>query len=247
MKLHTVTITGADDSTDIQQLLNLSVEFPFVEWGILASKSEEGNSRFPSRAWIDRFGEVARAHRLKVAMHLCGRWMRELLAGELDWTALPSVARFAQSFQFNINGTTLPQSSTKFLSMLERIPTLGTFIFQITPDSEPLARLAHSKDFNVMGLFDSSGGKGKLSETAWPSPHEIPFPMGFAGGIGPENVLEQMDKINAACGDKPYATWIGIEGRVRTNDGAHLDLTRVRSVLEQVARSRFVLGSSLRK
>jgi hypothetical protein len=71
--------------------------------------------------------------------------------------------------------------------------------------------------------------------------------MGFAGGLGPNNVLEQLGKINAACGDKPYATWIDMEGRIRTDDGAHLDLTRVRSVLEQIAGSRFILGSSSRK
>lgn len=247
MKIHTVTITGADDATDIHQLVNLSAEFPFVEWGILVSKSEEGNVRFPSRAWMDRFGEVARARRLKVAMHLCGRWMRELLEGELDWDALPSVARFAQSFQFNINGTALPQSPAGFFSKLETVKALRTFIFQISPASEPLARLASAKDFNVTGLFDNSGGRGKLPDGAWPSPLDVPFPMGFAGGLGPDNVLEQLDRINAACGDKPYATWIDMEGRIRTDDGTRLDLTRVRGVLEQIAASRFIMGSWLRK
>jgi hypothetical protein len=180
MKLHTVTITGADDTTDIQQLVNLSAEFPFVEWGILVSKSEEGNSRFPSRTWIDRFVEVARAHRLSVSMHLCGRWMRELLTGELDWEDLPSVSHFAQTFQFNINGTTLPQSPTRFLTKLAQRKAFRTSIFQFTSASEPLARLAHSKDFNVMGLYDNSGGRGRLPETDWPSPLDIPFPIGFA-------------------------------------------------------------------
>jgi phosphoribosylanthranilate isomerase len=173
--------------------------------------------------------------------------MRELLAGELDWEALPSVSRLAQSFQFNIAGTTLPQSPTGFLKLLGRHKALRTFIFQITAASEPLVRLAHSQDFNVMGLFDNSGGRGISPETAWPSPLDIPFPMGFAGGLGPDNVLEQLDKINAACGDKPYATWIDMEGRIRTDDGTRLDLTRVRRVLEQVAGSRFISGPSSRK
>lgn len=243
MKIHTVTITGADDTTDIQQLVNLSAEFPFVEWGILVSKSEEGNTRFPSRTWIDRFGEAAKARRLKVAMHLCGRWMRELLAGDLAWEDLPSVSHFAQSFQFNVNGTALPESPTGFLVKLAQRKALRTFIFQITTASEPFARLVESKDFNVMGLYDNSGGKGKSPAAGWPSPLDVPFPMGFAGGLGPDNVLDQLDKINAACGDQPYITWIDMEGRIRTDDGLHLDLTRVRRVLEQVASSRFILGA----
>lgn len=51
--LERVTITGADDSTDISQLVELSQEFPFVEWGILVSRRSEGGPRFPSREWID--------------------------------------------------------------------------------------------------------------------------------------------------------------------------------------------------
>ena len=35
----TVTITGADDSIQPSQLLDLQKEFPFVEWGILLSRN----------------------------------------------------------------------------------------------------------------------------------------------------------------------------------------------------------------
>ena len=49
MKLHTVTITGTDDSTNMADLVALSREFPFVEWAILVSESHEGGFRFPTR------------------------------------------------------------------------------------------------------------------------------------------------------------------------------------------------------
>jgi hypothetical protein len=45
--LERVTITGADDSTSIDEMLALSRRFPFVEWGILVSKRHEGSYRFP--------------------------------------------------------------------------------------------------------------------------------------------------------------------------------------------------------
>jgi hypothetical protein len=243
MLLHTVTITGADDATDIQQLIDLSAEFPFVEWGILVSKSEEGNSRFPSRLWIDRFGEAVKERRLRVAMHICGRWMRELLTGDLHWDHLPSASTFAQTFQFNTHGSKAVPEPRRFLAKLSERRTSRVFIFQWNSVSEPLARLAHSEGFNITGLFDNSGGAGKLPESGWPSPSDIPFPMGFAGGLGPDNVLEQLGKISAACGDRQIATWIDMEGRVRTDDGAQLDLSRVRSVLDQVANSPFLTGT----
>ncbi|MHB1675039.1 MAG: hypothetical protein ACYCSP_12405 [Acidobacteriaceae bacterium] len=50
MKLETVTITGADDSTDIVELAELSEEFPFVEWGILISaRARKADFAFPQR------------------------------------------------------------------------------------------------------------------------------------------------------------------------------------------------------
>jgi hypothetical protein len=239
MLLHTVTITGADDATNIRDLVYLSTEFPFVEWGILVSKSQEGGPRFPSRAWIDELGEAMRRRRLRIAMHLCGRWMRELLIGELQWDELPSVANFAQTFQFNTHGTTVNPSERGFLVKLAQKRALRTFIFQWNPFSEPLARLAHANGFHVSGLFDNSGGAGVLPDS-WPSPHDIPFPMGFAGGLGPDNVLTELDKIEASCSGRPFATWIDMEGRVRTEDKSTLDLGRVRRVLALVAGSRFI-------
>ena len=37
MKLTKVTLTGADDFTDPKRLIEISREYPFVEWGILFS------------------------------------------------------------------------------------------------------------------------------------------------------------------------------------------------------------------
>jgi hypothetical protein len=246
MILHTVTITGADDSTDIQELVDLSAEFPFLELGILVSKSQEGGPRFPSRSWIDKLGEqVTVENGLRVAMHLCGRWMRELLTGDLAWGDLPSVVSFASSYQFNTHGVTVTPDPQRFIEKLASRRILRTFIFQWNPVAEPLALLAASRDLNVMGLFDGSGGAGKLPENGWPSPHGIAFPMGFAGGIGPDNVLDQLAKIQEACGDRQIPTWIDMEGRVRTDDGVKLDMNRVRSVLKQVAASKFMAQTVL--
>ena len=53
MILDRVTITGADDSIKATDLIPLSKRFPFVEWGILLSKNNEGSFRFPTRDWIE--------------------------------------------------------------------------------------------------------------------------------------------------------------------------------------------------
>jgi hypothetical protein len=86
-----VTITGADGRTPISALLDLSAEFPFVEWGILVSKRQEGGARFPGRDWSGTFARQAAEKQLAVSLHVCGSWVRDLLRGKLDWNELPEV------------------------------------------------------------------------------------------------------------------------------------------------------------
>lgn len=66
------------------------------------------------------------------------------------------------------------------------------------------------------------------------------FNYGYAGGLGPDNVVEQIRKIEDTASkcltvpaDKPY--WIDMERRVRTDDDSALDMTKVRAVLEACA------------
>lgn len=49
-KLKLVTLTGADDKTDLAQLRALSDRYPFVEWALLVGPLP-GTQRNPSQAW----------------------------------------------------------------------------------------------------------------------------------------------------------------------------------------------------
>ena len=240
MKLHTVTITGADDSTDIQELVDLSAEFPFVEWGILVSKKEEGNYRFPSRKWIDSFGKAVADHKLKVAMHLCGRWSRDFCVGNLDFSELPSVSTFSQRIQINTWGYNYADSqAVMFEWPMQGDQSSKCFIFQWTLVGEMLTINARDKGYVVSGLFDGSGGQGRLPTVGWPSSRHFPFPMGYAGGLGPDNVAEQLRQIMSNSRESIFDTWIDMEKRVRTDDNSQLDISRVRRVLQLVADTKY--------
>ena len=43
--LQTVTLTGADDSVNPEDLIAISKEFPFVEWGILIGSNTGAEAR----------------------------------------------------------------------------------------------------------------------------------------------------------------------------------------------------------
>lgn len=51
-------MTGADDATDIDELLKLSDQFPFVEWGILFSQSSASKPKYPTKEWLYKLAEV---------------------------------------------------------------------------------------------------------------------------------------------------------------------------------------------
>jgi phosphoribosylanthranilate isomerase len=239
MKLEKVTITGADDSTAISDLVELSAEFPFVEWGILVSKKLEGSARFPSRSWINEFCCAAREHNINVSTHICGRWVRELLVGFLDWDALPEILQVAQRVQINVHSSILPsEASTALLSKLWEQES-KRFILQCHVEgNERLVSNLQTFGVSVAALFDASGGLGKCPEK-WPAPH-FSFQCGFAGGLGADNILTELEHIDGVC-PPDYLTWVDMERRVRLPDDSALAMALVRSVLVQTKSSKWLL------
>lgn len=88
MKLTHVTFTGADDFVDPQALLDLSAEFPLIEWGILFSVKRQASPRFPSTRWVYRLMEMAPIG-TRFSAHLCGQYVRDVTTnGDLTWADL---------------------------------------------------------------------------------------------------------------------------------------------------------------
>lgn len=229
--LHTVTITGADSGTDIGELVSMSREFPFVEWAILVSRNNFDTPRWPSRDWIREFSAVAAHERMKVAMHLCGGWVRELLTGDLDFGEVPlGLFRVCQRIQINTHAQK-HLAIYDFFLQLGDMPVNKQFIFQIDGVNDHLAYAAKHLGLNAVGLFDTSHGAGVLPD-AWPFMTDR-LDCGFAGGLGPENVVAEFERIVVAAGDRPF--WIDMERRVRSEDDSVLDMAKVRTVLELMA------------
>ena len=57
------------------------------------------------------------------------------------------------------------------------------------------------------------------------------IPCGFAGGLSPENVASQIEKILPVVGETPF--WIDAETHLRSDDDRRFDLERVRRFLEE--------------
>lgn len=242
--LDRVTLTGADDSVDPTELVRLFQEFPFVEWGILVhhtTLSGKSSPRFPSVAWIKRLQTLAADTSLALSLHICGRWVRRLLLGD---NQIPTelLAAFDR-IQLNFHAENTPCNPEEFHAACVEFGS-RQFIFQIdgSGGNEHLENLLDETDrtgnrVDAVPLFDVSGGAG-IVPGEWPPPEFMVNDRGYeyygyAGGLGPDNVLHELARIRQVSGD--CRIWLDMETRLRSAGDQHFDLAKCRSVLEQLA------------
>lgn len=231
--IKTVTITGADDSIKPEELFEISKKYPFVEWAILVSRSSNGQRRFPSFKWIERLAElnnesiIANNGSLKFSCHLCGAYVRELLTGNIDFIEeeLDSFFNIFSRVQINTHAEK-HIISNDFAEQLAQYPGLE-FIFQYDGVNHEMIDVATNERLNMSVLFDLSHGTGVLPEE-WPELIEG-LKCGYAGGIGPENISDQITVINKKVGD--VNTWIDMETKVRSNQDKLFDMAKVENCL----------------
>lgn len=238
MRLDRVTITGADESVRLSDLLALAQEFPFVEWGICASHSAweaGGRPRYPLPEWIKELQRTSleAPQPLKLALHLCGRWVRSLLRSEFEiplW--LP--AGF-QRVQLNFHRESTRIEPEGFAACLRKFHQRD-ILFQLDgAKGQHYLDLAYAAEADrCYPFFDASGGAGIVPEQ-WPEPIYMQTDSdhcyhGYAGGLGPDNVIHELRRIASVVGNTRI--WIDMETKVRTDNGQGLDLDKVRTVLQ---------------
>lgn len=199
-----VSLTGADDTTDPKELARLSEQFPFVEWAILSSSKAAGKGRYPTDAWVERFGwECPNVNR---ALHLCGADVDAFIAG--DAAIMHKLARFDR-VQLNFNHRRAPKDLEAIARRSEDLAQ-SIIVQHNNANIDACAALIESMS-NLHVLYDASGGRGK-SPDAWQPPIKNIF-CGYAGGLGPDNIKAELERISAAVGKGGY--WIDMEGKLR--------------------------------
>jgi hypothetical protein len=134
MAINRVTITGADNSIEPIELVRLGRKYPFSEWGILTSErntfapGNKGTPRYPSPDWISELKSMSWTTQvLNLSLHVCGRWVRDLLLGEMS---IPT--EFLEQFkriQLNFHAERTKCNPDEFSRLLKNLKK--EFIFQI--------------------------------------------------------------------------------------------------------------------
>lgn len=190
-----ITLTGADERTDVDALVALARQHSGVEIGLLYTVTPEGRNRYPSRTWL---GDVLPLLGGQAALHVCGGGARrELLDGHLG-----DLTRHAPRVQ--VNGLLRVEEAEMLAT---RVGTL------ITQHHAQNATLLQVQAANHCILLDGSGDRG-MSPDAWlvPQTHKA---VGFAGGLGPDNLRVELRRITEVAGN---GAWVDMEGKRRPND-----------------------------
>ena len=247
MIIDRITITGADDSVDPEQLVTLSEKYPFVEWGILVSKTSSGKARFPSENWLSRLAVVYGEKRMKLSAHICGRWVREILMGSTaPIDSLDPWMPIFHRIQINTHAELMQKQPNEFIDLVKTYfhdKGKQTIIQWDNVNGHELLYMLCQQDINAVPLFDMSHGAGILP-AKWPhrlaKPNSCwePFYCGYAGGLGPEHIQEKIQDIshvvdgdNFSAIGKDVPVWLDMETKVRSNNDSIFDLEKVEKVL----------------
>jgi len=135
----------------------------------------------------------------------------------------------------SVNGvdtSTLPSASKILRTVISGNRELE-FILQRSEETRELWEPFDAEvEGNVSMLFDESKGTGVLPSTYTPPPSQ--YPVGYAGGIGPSNVVSVLESILKVSGEKDF--WIDMESSLRSNvDGVDsFDVMKCQRVIRRV-------------
>ena len=222
-----VTFTGVDSATSIDGLAELSRRYPRVEFGVLVGSQLGGI--FPPLDVVESLKARGGDEGFMIALHLCGRYARMAVNPDGADPGLWALCAGFGRVQVNLHGDWFDPSRVQ-------LTREGVERFADRVDAERII-LQHrggwetipSRHEKIEYLFDVSEGGGVESFANWPAPSPRLSRVGYAGGLGPDNIGRAVD---FAAAYPEASLWFDMESRIRTN--GVLDLDAVESVCRKV-------------
>jgi hypothetical protein len=229
MPLSICSLTGIDETTPLVELAVVSDMYPYAEWGFLYSPKRQGSpGRYPSVGRIQRAFRELPAY-VKVSLHVCGPGVAALLDGEPVVSGLVEQVRGRGGrVQLNFDSSQSGVDLQQLRRFMVARPDL-VLITQYNETNEDVIR-ALADVANHAIVFESSLGHGISPRTWHPATESVP--CGYAGGLGPENLGQQLPRIYDAAGRAVF--WIDMEDRLR-DEHDRFSMTLARKCLEIVS------------
>lgn len=251
MNIRHITCSDPREDVPVNKLIELLKISDKVEIGIQAHKSSM-TYLMPKFDWCNNLicSSEKSFKPLNIAIHVNYEWCDIICNGqfppELSWwffsknanTGLPTIKRW----QLNIGDNTKKIFSCDNLAkIIKRYPN-REFIFPYNekPSVKQFISRLHNTGAKFSLLFDSSYGVGKSPEF-WQSPVYENIPNGYAGGLGPDNIHNQLIKIKSVVPEN-YNTWIDAEGKLMKPGTREFDIIRaenyIRNALQWIDKQK---------
>ena len=209
--LDMVTLTGVDEQANPKALMELAEQYPRVEFAALAkSRTGTGDPEYHGKPTIQFLGEMGEAG-VRTALHLCGRLARAVATENRIPGEILELCRGFGRVQVNLEEEWFLHERAK------RAHQCVTGFADVVPVEHP----------KVEYLFDPSGGHGVDSLGMWPPPPRGRA-VGYAGGIGPDNIEEALDFTSKYPDER---LWLDMQRKLR-DESNRFDMRKARIVCQ---------------
>lgn len=207
-----ITFTGADDQTNLDDMVLLSYRYP-LEFGILISTKKMGKARYPSMKFFEKLS--TRQTHLNLSLHVCGDLSEEISNTGNSKTIenIFNLIKFKR-MQINIGNNANKKNIFDFSRKIKVNTILQT-------------REEFPSDRRFEWLYDCSGGKG-VEPNKWANHPGDGWFVGYAGGLNPKNVAAIVSNLHRS--EQDY--WIDMETGIRTDD--EFDITKCKEVCRSI-------------
>lgn len=226
MDLKFVTCSGANEHTSIDALFVLFQQFSCIEFGIQVSGLKCGEDS-PRLDWLRKLRQqiLVRNIKLPLALHLNQDWVTGFCQGEIA-PELQELLSYGYSdgepmfkrVQLNFKIGREPAPKVNLLEeQIMKFPHVRFILSYNNANAKLIKELYYRKKIVFDCLFDESFGEGALPKKRM-APVFVDVVQGYAGGLSPENVAQELDKIAAILSPKAQI-FIDAEGKLKGEDG----------------------------
>ena len=226
MHLKYITLSDPRDHNTFDELFDLWNIDPRVE---IAVQMHNGNvSPDTTRYnWIKQTIDklYIMRHEFNLAMHINKDWCDDICNGKIPTALKPffdassyyTYRPLVQRIQLNMPQNTAENFNPQKLKNVIDAYNDKEFIIQYKQSTINAVEQLHKTGAKFSLLFDESGGNSKQPKS-WQAPiYPDKHPMGYAGGLNPENIQDNLNKIKKVAGNNQI--WTDVEGGITVYTG----------------------------
>ena len=243
MRLRYITCSDPREFNDIHDIVKLAEMSPRAEIAVQMHPSK-ASVGMPRNQW---FHELCRycvrdAHDINLAVHVNQEWCEEICrTGEIPMELREFFgfyrknlgAPLVKRWQLNMSNTAVHDINYSAVKKLFLHNDDHEFILQYDDRTKNATRVLYEMGAKFSLLYDASGGRG-IAPSTWNKPVYDSVPMGYSGGMSPENVVKNLKQISSVVPKNREDIWIDAEGKLKTDD--KFDIARAQKYITNAER-----------